>query len=305
MNRLKVAIAGVAFVCAVIVAAVIGSYAGTTHAQVSPDTAEWQMVPDVPTDVDFRNVFMTSQRSGVAVGKQGDKAALYLLEWVALDGWRNSLKLTPADFIFRAPLWSAVIVNTNIWAVGERGLIVHFDNTKWSEVQSPVPDAQLLTLQMLGNGEEGWAGGFVPGAAGGGQPKPVLLHYRDGRWQRDDSITGDGTINSLHFAQGGGWAVGSAGIWRYRSGTWTKEQEPDPCPGNHCFATYNAVRAISADDAWIAGERDAICGICVPSPYILHRVGGKWQIALDTIVPGDPTREGLGRLLSGMTSTLR
>ena len=39
----------------------------------------------------------------------------------------------------------------------------------------------------------------------------------------------------------------------------------------------------------------------MPEPYILHRENGKWQIAVDTVVQGDPTNEGLGRELHGLT----
>ncbi|MFL5731827.1 MAG: hypothetical protein ACJ78Q_01400 [Chloroflexia bacterium] len=275
-----------------------GAQIGAAQAAVTGD--EWQKVEGAPADVDFRNVFMASQRSGLAVGKQVDRGVMYELEWTPVGGANNLLNVMPVGFSFRAPLWAVVQVNQDAWAVGEKGLIVHRQNGVWSEVASPVPDAQLLALQMLGNGEEGWAGGFVP-RAGGGRPEPVVLHYLNGRWERDNSVNGEGSINALHFAPGGGWAVGDAGIWHYRNGQWTKEQEPNPCPETGCYPTYSAVRAVSGDEAWIAGIRMAICGICVPEPYMLHRVGGKWQIAVDTNVAGDPTRPGAGRELYGLT----
>ena len=61
-------------------------------------------------------------------------------------------------------------------------------------MENPVPNANLLTLQMFGNGEEGWAGGYVSDT--NNNRKPVLLHYKDGRWQQDSSITGDGAVRS-------------------------------------------------------------------------------------------------------------
>jgi hypothetical protein len=261
-------------------------------------------VANVPASINFRDVFMSTSgsSSGFAVGEQNGNGVAYELGWMALDGWRNLLQLTPVDFDFRAPLWAGVMVNDDVWVVGEQGLIAHEQNGTWSEVTSPVPDAKLVTLQMLGSGDEGWAAGFVPGPTES-QSEPVLLHYTNGQWQRDESITGEGTINSLHFAQGSGWAVGSAGIWRNYRGEWSKEQEPDPCPESHCFPTYTAVRAINVDEAWIAGSRIGLCGICVSSPYILHRDNGRWQVALDGGVQGDPTREGAGRELYGLTFT--
>jgi hypothetical protein len=192
------------------------------------------------------------------------------------------------------------MVNQDVWVVGEQGLIARRHNGTWSEVPVPVPGAQLVALQMLGSGEEGWAGGYIP-AAFGEQPQPVLLHYKDGQWQRDESISGQGSINALHFAQGGGWVVGGVGIWHYRNGEWSKEQEPNPCPETGCFPGYNAVRAVNSDEAWVAGYNIGLCGICVPRPYVLHREIGKWQIVVDGVVQADPTREGAGREFTGMT----
>jgi hypothetical protein len=293
---------GIIFACLVMLALMLG-WPGTrtSNAQVPTTGDVWQKVHDVSADIDFRNVFMASSRSGIAVGKQVNKGAAYELEWMPLDGWRNLLQITPVAFNFRAPLWAAVMVNQDVWVVGEQGLIVREHNGIWGEVPSPVPDAQLLALQMLGNGDEGWAGGLRPRP--GFRPEPVILHYTNGKWQRDDTIKGEGTINALHVAQGGGWAVGDADIWRYYNGQWTQEQPPNPCPEAGCFETYNAVRAIRIDEAWIAGSRIGLCGICVPSPYLLHREADRWQIVVDGSVLGDPTRPGAGRELYGLTFT--
>jgi hypothetical protein len=238
---------------------------------------------------------------GVAVGKQGDRGVAYVLQWTALDSGRNSLQVTPVG-TFRAPLWAAVVVQGDTWAVGEQGLIVREQTGVWSEMPNPVPEAQLRTLQMLGNGEEGWAAGFRP-QPGDGTIEPVILHYKDGRWQRDEGISGEGTISALHFAQGAGWAVGDAGIWRYSGGQWTKEQEPNPCPETRCFQSYTSVRAINNDEAWIAGSSIGLCAICTPRPYVLHREGGRWNIAVNGGVVNDPTRPGAGRELHSLTTT--
>lgn len=262
----------------------------------------WQKVPNTPAGVDFTSVFMLSGRGGgLVTGKQGDKGVLYELDITALDAWRNTVGLVTVNGgSFRAPLNAAVLVgNDEVWAVGNSGLIVHRTAGRWTEVPNPVPGANLTALQMLGAGDEGWAAGYIPGE--NNSSEPVLLHYAGGRWERDNSITGQGPIYSLHFAQGGGWAVGQPGIWRYHNGAWTKEQEPNPCPDARCFETYYAVRAISADEAWVAGERIGLCGICVPNPYILHRTGGRWQISVDSSVQGDTTSPSFGRELRGVT----
>ncbi|MEO8285572.1 MAG: hypothetical protein ABI670_03995 [Chloroflexota bacterium] len=303
MDKPKKVCTGTFLVCLVMLAAAFGRPGDIiANAQIAPTGSDWQQIADVPADIDFHKVFMADNSLGIAVGEQGDKGVAFDLQWNMQDSLHNWLELTPVRFDFRAPLWAAVRLNEDMWAVGEQGLIVHGHNALWSETASPVQDAHLLTLQMLGNGEEGWAGGYRS-AAIAGEREPVLLHYKDGKWQRDDSITGAGTINSIHFTQGGGWAVGEAGIWHYRNGQWSKEQAPNPCPETGCFPAYSEVRAINSDEAWIAGSRMGLCGICVPNPYILHREGGNWQIVVDTRVHGDPTREGTGRELYGLTFT--
>jgi hypothetical protein len=282
----------------------LGTFAllGTRNSQAEATAAstEWQWTSKAPANVDFQDVFMASTESGIAVGKDGDRGAAYELQWTGVDETESSLAMNAVGFDFRAPLWAAVMVNEDVWVVGEQGLIAHKQNGTWSEVAGPVPGAQLVTLQMLGNGEEGWAAGFIPPAFGE-QPEPVLLHYTNGQWQRDESISGEGSINALHFAPGGGWAVGGAGIWHYRNGEWNKEQAPNPCPETGCYPTYNAVRAVNGDEAWIAGENIGLCGICVPMPYVLHSEGGTWHIIVQGRVQGDPTREGAGREINAMT----
>ncbi|HYP18774.1 MAG TPA: hypothetical protein VEY08_01770, partial [Chloroflexia bacterium] len=292
---------GALFACLVVLAATTAWVgARPSNAQVPAAGGDWQHVPNVPADVDFHDVFMADATSGIAVGRQGDKGAAYELQWTAVDGSHSSLQTSPINLNFDAPLHAAVMVNGDVWVVGEQGLIVHKHDGIWSELTSPVPDAQLLTLQMLGDGSEGWAGGFErrPGSQ---RPTPVLLHFTKGVWKRDTSITGEGTIYALHFGPGGGWAVGDVGIWRYFKGEWTKEQEPNPCPETGCFPTYYSVRAINGDEAWVAGYRMGLCGICVPEPYILHREGGRWRIAVNIFVAGDPTHPGAGIEIKGLT----
>jgi hypothetical protein len=128
-----------------------------------------------------------------------------------------------------------------------------------------------------------------------------MLHYANGRWQRDQGISGEGSITALHFTQGAGWAAGDAGIWRYSQGVWTREQEPDPCPETRCFQSYSAIRAVNNDEAWIAGSSTGLCAICTARPYIVHRQDGRWQIAVNGGVQFDPTRPGAGRELYGLS----
>src|SRR5205085_5277311 len=96
----------------------------------------------------------------------------------------------------------AAVSNSDVWVVGDNDMISHhsLDSGKLSWTVSPVPPlgANFTTLQMLGDGEEGWAGGYIPAASPNAQAQLVMLHYKSGTWRRDLSSTGNGKINNLH-----------------------------------------------------------------------------------------------------------
>jgi hypothetical protein len=149
---------------------------------------------------------------------------------------------------FRAPLRAVTAIgDDNVWAVGDAGLIVHRDSNGWHEVPNPAPIGDLTTIQMFGQGEEGWAGGTMPGPQPTSPLMPVLLHYHDGQWQSDPSIS-SGEINSVHFAGGYGWAAGYEAIngieriWGYNNGAWHTDSIP---PAGQCVGFYGPWIALS------------------------------------------------------------
>ena len=219
-----------------------------------------------------------------AVGSNGSDAAVFQF---SLGNGRWVVALDAAFSAGQLLALSAVSPN-NIWAVGENGLIVHKDDSGWHTVASPAPGATLTTIQMFGAGTEGWAAGSLP-SNGADRSETVLLHYQDGRWQRDTSIPNAGAIHALHFGERGGWAVGDA-IWRYSDGRWSEETAPAACDSG-CAWTLTGVRAINADAAWAVGMRIGICAVCAPRYYVVQRTAGQWQVALSgTGVVDEPPR---------------
>jgi len=168
------------------------------------------------------------------------------------------------------------ITDSNVWAVGDQGLVVHKNGTTWLEMGGVTTLAYFTTLQMLGEGEEAWAGGVLRYSTNGTNGDPLMMHLKNGQWQRDTSVSFAGGINSLHFAPGGGWAAGN-NIWRYINGHWTQEKPPSVCPDRKCSGVFNGVRAISSEEAWFAGFRQPQCSGCEMEPYTLHKVGTSWQ----------------------------
>src|SRR5262245_53880800 len=69
--------------------------AKTSNAQVPTTGSDWQQVPNVAADIDFRDVFMSDVNSGIAVGKQGDRGVAFELRWTAVDGSRSALQMIP------------------------------------------------------------------------------------------------------------------------------------------------------------------------------------------------------------------
>ncbi|HMA36801.1 MAG TPA: hypothetical protein VKY74_20265 [Chloroflexia bacterium] len=216
---------------------------------------------------DLNGVFMVDGPDGawIAAGAGPSGQAVRLRHQGGL--WTG--ELSP---FFRAPLQAIVaLADDNVWAVGDAGLIVHQDASGWHEVPQPVPDANLTTIQMLGNGDEGWAAGARP------TDQLVLLHYHDGQWQQDLSLTGPGVIDSLHLVPGGGYAVGAGAGWRYTKTGWGSEAIPCVRIRFSCSTRLAGVRAISPDEAWAVGTSE---GEILSSMQVLHRVQGQWQEVL-------------------------
>jgi hypothetical protein len=242
-------------------------------------------------EYDLHGVFMTGLNDAWAVGGRYGKGGIIVHYELADGAWRAGSTAT-----YRAPLNAVVAVgDRELWAVGDVETIISITTDTRNvlsieelgdQVPLPVarPKADLLTIQMLGNGEEGWVGGYWTVPSAGAEPYPMLLHYKQGKWEMADAVLGNGAIHSLHLTQGSGWMVGEKGIWRYTGGAWVQEQEPPACPDTACYETFTGVRAISADEAWAVGSRSGTCGICLSRPYIVHRTGGGWQ----RVVPDNP-----------------
>lgn len=255
-----------------------------TWQTAAAQTSAWSQVPDVPRTFNLQDVFIFDRSQAWAVGSNGADGAVYQ---VRLENGRWVVSLDAA--FAGGPLNALSVVSpTNIWAVGENGLIVHKDANGWRAIERPVPGATLTTIQMFGSGGEGWAAGSLP-SNGADMRETVLLHYQDGRWQRDTSAPNAGAIEALHFVDGAGWAVGDT-IWRYNAGRWSQEVTPPACDSG-CAWSLSGVRAINADEAWAVGMRIGICAVCAPQYYAVHRSAGQWQVALSGFgVVNEPPR---------------
>lgn len=247
---------------------------GAAHAQ--SDRLVWAHVGGAPGSVHFSAVVMLNSASAWAVGAEGGQGVVYRL-WLEGDRWRAA-----RDAAFDRPLNAVAPISAEeVWAVGDDGLIVRRDASGWQLLTSPLPDARLRAIQMFGAGEEGWIGGDR--YAGPEGRAPVLLHYKDGRLRHETAIAfqGDSYIAALHFAPGGGWAVGTA-IWRYADGQWRQEVAPELCGGSGCVAAFAGVRALDGERAWAVGLWRGLCAACTSQLYIIERADGQWRNVFPT-----------------------
>lgn len=242
------------------------------HAQT--DLLVWAQVGGVPPTIGLTDVQMVDQDTAWAVGNDlgsgGGSGYVYRLTWT---GGRWTVT---QDARFTAPLHALhVLDGSNIWAVGDNGLIIHRDDDGWNTVASPIANSSLVTLEMSGNGQEGWAGGSFQ--LEGQSQQPLLLHYRNGAWRQEATPVRDGEIRALDVTGGSIWAIVSGQVWRFADGQWAAETIPDPCGGYPgCYAWLNELHAIDQNDIWVTGSSRANCSLCSSSPFVLRRTG-TWQ----------------------------
>jgi hypothetical protein len=245
----------------------------TSHAQ--QNLLVWAQVGGVPPTISLTGVEMFDQNTAWAVGNDiasgGSSGFIYRLSWNGFH-WTAAL-----DARFDAPLHTLDVVNaSNVWAVGDRGLIVHRDSSGWRPVPPPVANGSLTTVQMAGSGQEGWAGGFQQAE---GQPQQaLLLRFEDGTWRQDASLRDGIIVTDLELTPAGLWAAVSGRIWRFAGGQWTRENTPEPCGGQPgCFADLNDLDARTMEDIWATGNGRANCSFCWTSPWAVRRGGGNWS----------------------------
>jgi len=105
------------------------------------------------------------------------------------------------------------ITTSEAWAVGNDGVIAHYDGDDWAVYETGLKDVDLFDIDMVSQ-NEGWAVGS----------KGTILHYLDGVWYLQKHSRWDlfrpTMIHAIDMiSEDEGWAVGSYGqIWHYQRG---------------------------------------------------------------------------------------
>jgi len=135
----------------------------------------------------------------------------------------------------------------NIWAVGQKGYLIHYNGHKWSIVDSPLkwqPDQNYYEEDLLGitvfNDDDAWACGY------GGK----ILHYSNGKWTINKlfpEMTNAKFYDIFFLDKNNGIAVGEKGaIAIYKNGQWKIQFINN--------WTFNSLKVFKESDYWIAGS---------------------------------------------------
>jgi len=263
------------FCLATLLLAVCASLAGAAPARAQ-NAAGWARVGGVDESVTLEDVFMVGPELAWAAGRSNDDRTGYIYRLALVGGrWQVTTELTTAFGLYAVAATSA----EDVWAVGANGYIVRRIGGSWSNEPLNLSDVTFVDIQVLGRGEEAWVAGARRAAEGS---RPFVMRLRDGVWREVPVELPDNSqqvIQSIHLANGGGWAVGSL-IWRITDAGLRVETMPNLCGGGFgCLNSFSSVRAIDADRAWAAGGRSATCGVCTEKIGIGYRERGEWRDA--------------------------
>jgi hypothetical protein len=144
---------------------------------------------------------------------------------------------------------------TDVWAIGHGQTILHGNGTSWG----PAGTNAMPTLFSLWGASKSdiWTFGGSPFSG------PFFLHFDGAAWQRVP-ISGSATINGLWGSSGTDiWGVGTQGqILHYRGSTW------DPVPSGTKSDLYD-IWGESPSNIWAVGSAGTL----------LHFDGATWQPA--------------------------
>jgi len=131
-----------------------------------------------------------------------------------------------------------IISDSDAWAVGANGTILHWDGVDWNLTPAPTTQA-IADIDMLSS-NDGWAvGGYG-----------TILHWNGINWTLVETPTSDSLMSIDMFATDDGWAVGDYGVaLRWNGSTWT--EMPRPTSG-----WLNSVDMISTDNIWAVGYKN-------------------------------------------------
>jgi hypothetical protein len=142
----------------------------------------------------------------------------------------------------------------DVWAVGERGRISHWNGTHLTEV-APRPTTATLYGVWAAAPNDVWAVGGTP-EGGTTAPNDVVLHFDGSAWSQGSGPPAQGRAFFKVWGSSAAdvYVVGEAAtIWHRRAGSWVLESNPPLASG-----TLLTVAGCSASEVYAVGNSDVL-----------------------------------------------
>lgn len=185
---------------------------------------------------DFSGACSGSDSCSFVLGKDSTTTAYFTTAACNTDGWCWYSPLPTGNAL--AALWGSSA--TDVWAVGARGTILHFDGTAWNGGQA-VTNEDLAGVWGA-SGQDVWAVGS----------KGTLLHYDGTRWAASSAGLTSG-LNAVFGTSGSDvWAAGEQGKVLHYDGTrWSSVD-------SGVTTALNAIGGAAPDEIYIVGAMGVI-----------------------------------------------
>ena len=139
-----------------------------------------------------------------------------------------------------------------VWAVGDNGLVMHFQNT-WA---TQYLNKEAFFMRVKAVGDDVWLIGGVRSRKQI-QPEGLLLRSRNRQDWRDETPPSRGAFSDMYLTGGEGWLVGAGGSIFHTSDeghTWKPVQSPTD-------SDLLSIFFINRSQGWISGSRLTILAL--------------------------------------------
>jgi hypothetical protein len=213
-----------------------------------PATPQWKTVLEPQLDRALLSVWGTGSDVFAVGGSLGNGLPSLALRY---DGktWRE---LNPGGT--ETFWWVNGTSSTDVWMVGEKGRIAHWNGSAFSAHTSGTTATLWGVWAFAAN--DAWAVGGTPGG-GTAQPNDVVLHFDGTSWKPEalpDAPLGRSLFKVWGTSSNDLYVVGEAGtIWHRKSASWILESKTPLATGT-LFTVYGC----SANEVYAVGGSDVL-----------------------------------------------